>query len=219
MKLFVDTADLADIETIAGWGVLSGVTTNPTLLSKVDGDPDDIYRRVCELVDGPISAEVVADGRGEMIEEGRRLAAIHPNIVVKLPMSSEGLAATSALASDDIRVNMTLVFTAPQALLAAASGAAFVSPFVGRFDDIGHDGLECLRMIVEALEPSMYDTEVITASVRTPQHVTEAARMGAHIATIPPKVFYQMLQHPLTATGIATFNQDAADRKARAGKA
>lgn len=218
MKLFIDTADLADIETIAGWGVLQGVTTNPTLLSKVEGEPDDIYRRVCELVDGPVSAEVVADARGDMIEEGKRLAAIHPNIVVKLPMSAEGLSATSALAAEDIRVNMTLVFTPPQALLAAASGAAFVSPFVGRFDDIGHDGLECLRNIVEALEPSMYDTEVITASVRGPLHVTEAARMGAHIATIPPKVFYQMLQHPLTAAGIETFTQDAEARKARAAK-
>ena len=219
MKLFIDTADLADIETIAGWGVLQGVTTNPTLLSKVEGEPDDIYRRVCELVDGPVSAEVVADARGDMIEEARRLAAIHPNIVVKLPMSAEGLSATSALAAEAIRVNMTLVFTPPQALLAAAAGAAFVSPFVGRFDDIGHDGLECLRSIVEALEPSMYDTEVITASVRGPLHVTEAARMGAHIATIPPKVFYQMLQHPLTATGIETFTRDAEERKARSAKA
>ena len=218
MKLFIDTADLADIETIAGWGVAQGVTTNPTLLSKVEGEPEDIYRRVCELVDGPVSAEVVADARGDMIEEGKRLAAIHPNIVVKLPMSAEGLSATSALAAQSVRVNMTLVFTPPQALLAAASGAAFVSPFVGRFDDIGHDGLECLRNIVEALEPSMYDTEVITASVRGPLHVTEAARMGAHIATIPPKVFYQMLQHPLTATGIETFTADAEARKARAAK-
>jgi len=220
MKLFIDTADLADIETIAEWGVLAGVTTNPTLLSKVEGEPDDIYRRVCELVDGPVSAEVVAEGRGDMIEEGKRLAAIHPNIVVKLPMSAEGLAATSALASVHIRVNMTLVFTAPQALLAAASGAAFVSPFLGRFDDIGEDGLEHLREIVESLEPSMYDTEVITASVRSPMHVMEAARMGAHIATIPPKVFYQMLQHPLTASGIATFTEDFEHRRAQAaGKA
>jgi transaldolase len=218
MKLFIDTADLADIETIAGWGVLAGVTTNPTLLSTVEGEPDDIYRRVCELVDGPVSAEVVADARGDMIEEGKRLAAIHENIVVKLPMSAEGLSATSALAAEAIRVNMTLVFTPPQALLAAAAGAAFVSPFVGRFDDIGHDGLDCLRTIVEALEPSMYDTEVITASVRGPLHVTEAARMGAHIATIPPKVFYQMLQHPLTAAGIETFTADAEARKARASK-
>lgn len=219
MKLFIDTADLADIETIAGWGVLSGVTTNPTLLSKVEGEADDIYRRVCELVDGPVSAEVVADGRSEMVEEGRRLAAIHPNIVVKLPMSAEGLAATSALAGDDIRVNMTLCFTAPQALLASASGAAFVSPFIGRFDDIGQNGVECLRDIVESLETSIYDTEVLAASIRTPVHVMEAARMGADIATIPPKVFYQMLQHPLTEAGTETFTKDFQKRRAAAAKA
>jgi transaldolase len=216
MKLFVDTADLAEIEEIAGWGVLSGVTTNPSLLAKVEGDADDIYRRVCELVDGPISAEVVAEGRGDMVEEGRRLAAIHPNIVVKLPMSQEGLAATSILAGDDIRVNMTLVFTAAQALLASASGAAFVSPFVGRFDDIGQNGLECLRTIVESLESSIYDTEVLAASIRTPVHVEEAARMGADIATIPPKIFHQMLVHPLTQAGTETFTKDFEARMARA---
>lgn len=216
MKLFIDTADLNDIETIAGWGVLAGVTTNPTLLSKVEGEPDDIYRRVCDLVDGPVSAEVVAESRGDMVTEGRRLAAIHHNIVVKLPMSAEGLAATATLAEDDIRVNMTLCFTAAQALLASASGAAFVSPFIGRFDDIGQDGVECLRDIVESLENSLYDTEVLAASIRTPVHVMEAARMGADIATIPPKVFYQMLQHPLTAAGITKFTEDAAERAAKA---
>jgi transaldolase len=216
MKLFVDTADLNDIETIAGWGVLSGVTTNPSLLGKVAGDADDIYRRVCELVDGPVSAEVVADARGVMVTEGRRLAAIHPNIVVKLPMGSEALAATALLAEDDIRVNMTLCFTAPQALLASASGAAFVSPFVGRFDDIGQNGIECLREIVESLEASLYDTEVLAASIRSPVHVVEAARMGADIATIPPKVFYQMLQHPLTAAGIETFTRDFEARQGQA---
>ncbi len=215
MKLFVDTADLNDIETIAGWGVLSGVTTNPTLLNRVDGDPDAIYRRVCELVDGPISAEVVADARGDMVTEGRRLAAIHPNIVVKLPMGAEGLAATSVLASKDVRVNMTLVFTAPQALLAASSGAAFVSPFVGRFDDIGESGIDQLRQVVEVMASPVFDTEVITASVRGPVHVLEAARIGADIATIPPKVFYQMLQHPLTARGIEQFTADAEARTAR----
>lgn len=214
MKLFVDTADLAEIERIAGWGVLSGVTTNPTLLSKVDGDPDDIYRRVCEVVDGPVSAEVVAVEHEEMVAEGTRLAAIHPNIVVKLPMSAESLQATTRLAADDIRVNMTLCFTAPQALLAAAAGAAFVSPFVGRFDDIGQDGVECLRDVVEVLEASIYDTEVIAASIRTPVHVMEAARMGSDIATIPPKVFDQMLKHPLTAAGIETFTRDYEARQA-----
>ena len=214
MKLFVDTADLADIETIAGWGVLSGVTTNPSLLARVEGEEDEIYRRVCDLVDGPVSAEVVAESRGDMIAEGRRLAAIHDNIVVKLPMGAEALAATSALSEEGIRVNMTLCFTAQQALLAAAAGAAFVSPFVGRYDDIGQDGLGVLREIVEALELSAYDTEVLAASIRTPVHVTEAARMGADIATIPPKVFYQMLQHPLTAAGAAKFTEDAQARKA-----
>ncbi len=214
MKLFVDTADLAEIERIASWGVLSGVTTNPTLLSKVEGDPDDIYRRVCELVDGPVSAEVVATEVDEMVSEGTRLAAIHPNIVVKLPMSEESLTATARLAADDIRVNMTLCFTAPQALLASASGAAFISPFVGRFDDIGHDGLECLRDVVEVIEASIYDTEIIAASIRTPVHVTEAARMGADIATIPPKVLHQMLAHPLTTAGIETFTRDAQARAA-----
>lgn len=215
MKLFVDTADLNDIETIAGWGVLKGVTTNPTLLSKVEGDPDDIYRRVCELVDGPVSAEVVADARGDMVTEGTRLAAIHPNIVVKLPMSAEGVSATAALADKGIRVNMTLVFTAPQALLAASAGAAFVSPFVGRFDDIGENGLEALHEVVDAMASPHFETEVITASVRNPVHVIEASRMGADIATIPPKVFYQMLQHPLTAKGIAQFTADAEARAAR----
>lgn len=215
MKLFVDSADLNDIETIASWGVLAGVTTNPTLLNKVEGDPDDIYRRVCELVDGPISAEVVADARGDMVTEGRRLAAIHENIVVKLPMGAEALAATASLRADGIRVNMTLVFTAAQALLAAASGAAFVSPFLGRFDDIGKDGVESLREIVEALAMSDYDTEVLAASIRNPVHVVEAARMGSDIATIPPKVLYQMLNHPLTAAGIEAFNADAAARAER----
>jgi len=219
MKLFVDTADLADIETIAGWGVLAGVTTNPTLLGKVEGEADEIYRRVCELVDGPVSAEVVAEARGDMISEGRRLAAIHPRIVVKLPMGAEALAATAALAEEDIRVNMTLCFTAPQALLAAAAGAAFVSPFIGRYDDIGQNGLETLREIVEVLGESLYDTEVLAASIRNPVHVIEAARMGADIATIPPKVFYQMLQHPLTAKGIAQFTDDAEARRARGAKA
>ncbi|MEQ8832814.1 MAG: fructose-6-phosphate aldolase [Miltoncostaeaceae bacterium] len=214
MKLFVDTADLAEIEEIAAWGVLAGVTTNPSLLAKVPGDPDDIYRRVCDLVDGPVSAEVVAVATDEMISEGRRLAAIHPNIVVKLPMCAESLTATARLAADDIRVNMTLCFSAPQALLAAASGAAFVSPFMGRFDDIGHDGVECLRDVVETLEVSSYTTEVIAASIRTPVHVVEAARMGSDIATIPPKVFRQMLSHPLTTTGIELFTRDYEARRA-----
>jgi transaldolase len=215
VKLFADTADLKDIETLASWGVLSGVTTNPTLIGQVEGEEDEIYRHICELVDGPISAEVVAEGRQEMISEGRRLAAIHPNIVVKLPTSAEGLSATSVLAREGIRVNMTLCFTAPQALMAASAGARFVSPFVGRYDDIGNNGLECLREVVDALMGSAYEVEVLAASIRGPVHVTEAAKMGADIATIPPKVFYQMLQHPLTTAGNEKFNEDARARKSR----
>ncbi len=217
MKLFIDTANLEDIEEIASWGVLSGVTTNPTLLSKVEGDEDSIYRRICELVDGPISAEVVANDATTMLNEGKRLAAIHPNIVVKLPMTLEGLQATSQLARDGIRVNMTLCFTANQAILAASAGAAFVSPFLGRFDDINEDGLGHLAEIIEAFAASAFDTEVLAASIRSPLHVMEAARMGSDIATIPPKVFHQMLHHPLTDTGIAQFNTDHAERLAPKG--
>jgi len=215
VKLYADTADLNDLETLAAWGVLSGVTTNPTLLNKVEGEEEDIYRKVCGLVDGPVSAEVVAEARGEMVSEGRRLAAIHPNIVIKLPMGAESLAATNTLASEGIRVNMTLCFTAPQAILSASAGAAFVSPFLGRFDDIGQSGLTALKEIVEAFAMADYDTEVLAASIRHPIHVVEAARMGADIATIPPKVFYQMLQHPLTAAGIETFTADSQARGAR----
>ncbi len=217
MKLFIDTANLDDIEEIASWGVLSGATTNPTLLGQVEGDEDEIYRRICEIVDGPVSAEVVAGDVATMIAEGTRLAAIHPHIVVKLPTSREGLSATSALARDGIRVNMTLCFTANQAILAASAGAAFVSPFIGRFDDINEDGLGRLAEIVEAFAASNFETEVLAASVRTPVHVMEAARMGADIATIPPKVFHQMLHHPLTTAGIDTFNEDHAARLARRG--
>ncbi|MCB0874109.1 MAG: fructose-6-phosphate aldolase [Thermoleophilia bacterium] len=215
MKLFVDTADINEIREIAAWGVLAGATTNPSLLAQVEGSEDEIYRSICETVNGPVSAEVVADEPDLMISEGTRLAAIHPDIVVKLPTSPEGLIATSALAKKGIRVNMTLCFTASQALLAAAAGAAFVSPFVGRYDDIGNPGLEALRDVVDALMGSAYDCEVLAASIRSPIHVQEAAKMGADIATIPPKVFHQMLRHPLTDAGNAKFNEDAAKRRAR----
>jgi transaldolase len=215
VKLFIDSADLNEIETLASWGVLKGVTTNPSLLNQVEGDEVSIYRRICELVDGPISAEVVASDRAEMLTQGRRLAAIHPNIVVKIPTSAEGLRATSVLAAEDISVNMTLCFTAPQALLAASAGARYVSPFVGRYDDIGNSGIEALREVVDALLGFDSDVEVLAASIRTPIHVIEAAKMGADIATIPPKVFYQMLEHPLTSAGLEKFNADAAARRTR----
>ena len=216
MRLFVDTADLAEIEKIAAWGVLAGVTTNPTLLGQVAGDPDDIYRHICDLVGGPVSAEVVAGDQKVMVSEGKRLAAIHKHIVVKLPMSPEALTATKELSAEGIRVNMTLVFTAPQAMLAAASGAWCVSPFLGRYDDIGEDGLGHLTEIVEAFANSDHDCQVLAASIRSPLHVMDAARVGADIATIPPKVFQQMLTHPLTTSGIEKFNADAAARAAAA---
>ncbi len=215
MKLFIDSADLHEIETVASWGVLKGVTTNPSLLNQVAGDEVSIYRRICELVDGPVSAELIAADRDEMLSEGRRLAAIHPNIVVKIPTSVEGLRATSVLASEGIAVNMTLCFTAPQALLAASAGARYVSLFVGRYDDIGNNGIDALREVVDALLGFDSEIEVLAASIRTPIHVIEAARMGADIATIPPKVFYQMLEHPLTNLGLEKFNADAAARRAR----
>lgn len=215
MKLFIDSADLHEIETLASWGVLKGVTTNPSLLNQVEGDEVSIYRRICELVDGPISAEVIAADRDEMLSQGRRLAAIHPNIVVKIPTSAEGLRATSVLASEGISVNMTLCFTAPQALLAASAGARYVSPFVGRYDDIGNNGIDALREVVDALLGFDSEVEVLAASIRSPIHVIEAAKMGADIATIPPKVFYQMLEHPLTNIGLEKFNADAAARRAR----
>jgi transaldolase len=215
VKLFIDSADLHEIETLASWGVLKGVTTNPSLLNQVEGDEVSIYRRICELVDGPISAEVIAADRDEMLSQGRRLAAIHPNIVVKIPTSAEGLRATSVLASEGISVNMTLCFTAPQALLAASAGARYVSPFVGRYDDIGNNGIDALREVVDALLGFDSEVEVLAASIRSPIHVIEAAKMGADIATIPPKVFYQMLEHPLTNIGLEKFNADAAARRAR----
>jgi len=215
MKLFIDTANLDDIREIASWGVLSGATTNPTLLSRESGSPEDILRQICEIVKGPVSAEVVATQSDEMVEEGRRLAAIHENIVVKVPMIPEGLKAVSVLSGEGIACNVTLVFSAPQALLAARAGARFVSPFVGRLDDIGERGMDLVREIAEVFAVGDIDTEIITASVRHPRHVIEAALAGSHIATIPPAVFRQMIKHPLTDKGLEIFMNDW---KARFGK-
>src|SRR5204862_2104528 len=168
MKLFIDTGSVAEVEEIAGWGILSGATTNPSLLAKEDGDPGDIIRRICELVQGPVSAEVVSDDAADMIEEGRALAALHEHVVVKVPFSSEGLRATRALTDDDIRVNMTLVFSANQALLTAQAGAAYASCFMGRLDDISIDSSAVVQEIVAALRPGGTTTEVLAASIRHP---------------------------------------------------
>jgi transaldolase len=208
MRFFIDTGSVAEVEEIAGWGILSGATTNPSLLAKEDGAPGDIVRRICDLVGGPVSAEVVSDDAAGMIEEGRVLAKLHEHVVVKVPFSSDGLAATRALSSEGIRVNMTLVFSANQALLTAQAGAAYASCFMGRLDDISVDSTAVLAEIVETLRPGGTTTEVLAASVRHPGHVVTAARLGCEVATIPAKVFKQMLVHPLTEQGRERFKAD-----------
>lgn len=208
MKLFIDTGSVAEVEEISAWGVLSGATTNPSLLAKEDGDPGEIIRRICELVKGPVSAEVVASDPDGMVAEGRALAALHEHIVVKVPFSSAGLAATRALSDDGIRVNMTLVFSANQALLSAEAGATYVSCFMGRVDDISVDSTAVLREIVEALRPGGTQAQVLAASLRNPMHVVIAAKLGCEVATVPGKVLRQMLEHPLTTSGIERFDAD-----------
>lgn len=208
MKLFIDTGSVADVEEIAAWGVLSGATTNPSLLAKEDGDPGDIIRRICELVDGPTSAEVVATDAREMVAEGRALAGLHEHVVVKVPFCPPGLEATRALADDGIRVNMTLVFSAAQALLTAEAGATYVSCFMGRVDDIAVDATAVLREIVDALAAGDTQAQVLAASLRHPMHAVTAATLGCHVATVPAKVLRQMLVHPLTTDGIERFAAD-----------
>ncbi len=221
VKFFLDTADLNEIEEAAAWGVLAGVTTNPTLYARVGGklaDFEDHIGRICEVVgpDCPVSAETVATRRDEIVDDGRRLAAIAPNVVVKVPTMVEGLAATRTLADEGIRVNMTLCFTVPQAMLAARSGARYLSPFIGRFDDISEDGIAEVAQIVQAI--GNYDftdntvngerIEVIAASIRSANHVTQCALMGADVATVPFGVLQKMVKHPLTTAGIESFLND-----------
>jgi transaldolase len=208
MRFFIDTGSVAEVEEIAAWGILSGATTNPSLLAKEQGDPGDIVRRICELVRGPVSAEVVSDDARSMIEEGRALAALHEHVVVKVPFSSDGLQATRALTDEGIRVNMTLVFSANQALLTAQAGATYASCFMGRLDDISIDSTTVVAEIVETLRPGGTTTEVLAASIRHPEHVITAARLGCEVATVPAKVFRQMLDHPLTETGRERFKSD-----------
>lgn len=208
MKLFIDTGSVAEVEEVAAWGVLSGATTNPTLLAKEQGDPGDIMRRICELVDGPVSAEVVSSDAGGMVEEGRALAALHEHVVVKVPFSRAGLTATRELTTRGNRVNMTLVFSASQALLAAEAGATYVSCFMGRLDDIAIDSTAVLGEIVAALRPAPVTAQVLAASLRHPMHATIAAKLGCEVATVPGKVLEQMLVHPLTEAGIERFGTD-----------
>ena len=197
------------IREAASWGILDGVTTNPTLLAMEGRSFDDVVKDICEIVDGAINLEVTTEDAPSMIEEGKKLAKIHPNVHVKCQMTPEGLKAIKALSAEGIRTNMTLVFSPNQAILAAKAGATFVSPFIGRLDDIGHDGMEIIRQIVTIYRNYGYKTEVLVASIRHPVHVVEAAMAGAHIATMPWPVLQKMVKHVLTDKGIARFMEDA----------
>jgi transaldolase len=217
MKIFLDTASLTDIREGASWGVVDGVTTNPSLLAKEKGDPEEILLEICKTVDGPISAEVVATDAEGMVREGRHWAALHKNIVVKCPCTVDGLKATKVLTADGHRVNMTLIFSATQALLAAKAGARFVSPFVGRLDDIATPGMQLVGEILEIFNNYDFDCEVLAASLRHPMHVVEAARLGSHIGTMPLSVLTSLLKHPLTDIGLKRFLDDWEKAKKEAG--
>jgi len=208
MKLFIDTANIEEIKEISQWGVLSGVTTNPSLIAKEGRNFEEVIQEIVSIVDGPISAEVVAEKAEDMVRDAVELAKIHQNIVIKIPMTAEGLKAIKVLSEKGIKTNCTLIFSSNQALLAARAGVTFVSPFVGRLDDIGTSGINLIREVSEIFDIYGLDTEIISASIRHPMHVTESALAGAHIATIPYKVFKQMLNHPLTDIGIEKFNAD-----------
>ncbi|MCL5289776.1 MAG: fructose-6-phosphate aldolase [Bacillota bacterium] len=208
MLIFIDTANVDEIRAANSLGVIAGVTTNPSLIAKEGRDFAEVVREITSIVDGPISAEVISLEAEEMIREAEELAAIHPNIVIKIPMTAEGLKATKACAEKGIKTNVTLVFSANQALLAARAGATYVSPFVGRLDDIGHDGIALIYEVAEIFDNYGLDTQIISASIRHPLHVLQSAKAGAHIATIPYKVILQMTKHPLTDKGIDAFLAD-----------
>jgi transaldolase len=208
MKFFIDTANTKEIKEAWELGVIDGVTTNPSLISKENKKPVKLLKEICEIVDGPVSAEAVSLDADKMIKEAKQLAKIHENIVVKIPMTKDGLRATKTLSGLKIKTNVTLIFSPNQALLAAKAGATFVSPFVGRLDDISHYGMELVSQILEIYDNYGFETEVIVASIRNPLHVLDAARMGAHIATIPFKVIEQLSKHPLTDIGIEKFLAD-----------
>lgn len=209
MKIFIDSADLNEIKDVASMGVIDGVTTNPSLVAKSGKSLEKVIREIVEVVDGPISAEVTAVDYEGILREGRQLAAIHPNIVVKVPLIAEGIRAVKTFTQENIRTNVTLCFSAPQGLLAAKAGATYISPFIGRIDDIGGDGLELVGQLVSIYNNYGYETEVLAASVRHPVHLVRCAQMGADVATIPHKVIRQLLDHPLTDAGLAKFLEDA----------
>jgi len=219
MKLFADTGNLKELEPLASLGILDGVTTNPSLMAKEGGDPRQILKQICKLVQGPVSAEVVATDAAGMIREGRELAGIDEHIVVKVPFTKDGVKACKTLASEGKRVNVTLIFSATQAWLAAKVGAAYVSPFVGRLDDVGTTGMHLVREIVDIFDNYEFGTEVLVASVRHPIHIVESARMGADVVTCPPAVIEQSFKHPLTDIGLAKFLADWEKAQAAAAKA
>ena len=210
MKIFLDTADVTEIRRAADANLIDGITTNPSLMMQAGGsrDPRDVFLEICELVDGPVSAEVVAVAKDKMVEEGRRLAKIHDHIVVKVPLTEDGLRACRALRADGIRVNVTLCFSVTQAHLAAKAGATFISPFVGRIDDISGDGMDLIGQIRQVYDNYGFETEILAASIRHPQHVVQSLLLGADCATMPTKVLYQLLKHPLTESGLAAFLAD-----------
>ena len=218
MKIFLDTANVDEIRRAASWGILDGVTTNPSLIAKEGRDFRKTVEEIATIVDGPISAEVVSEASEDMLREAEPLSRIHRNVVIKVPMTAEGLKAVRALSATGVKTNVTVVFSPLQALLAAKAGATYVSPFVGRIDDIGHTGMDVVREIVQIYDNYGYSTQVLAASIRHPTHVLEAAKAGAHVATIPMKVLEQMVKHPLTDKGIELFNKDWAAHTAKHGR-
>jgi transaldolase len=210
MKFFIDSANLDELRRGAAWGIIDGVTTNPSLIAKEGVPIEQQIARICEIVDGDISAEVVATEAADMIAEAKKLAKIHKNIVVKVPLTRDGIQTCAQLSKEGIRFNVTLCFSPGQAILAAKAGAYFVSPFAGRFDDIGHDGMDLIRQITQIYRNYNFSTQVLAASLRSPLHVVEAAKAGAHIATLPFKVLDQLFNHPLTDKGLDQFLKDHA---------
>jgi transaldolase len=208
VKIFLDTANLDELKKAAEWGIVDGVTTNPTLIAKEGRPIEEQIRRICDIVDGDISAEVVATNADEMVREGRQLAKIHKNVVVKVPLTRDGIKATSILSKEKIRLNVTLCFSAAQALLAAKAGAYIISPFVGRLDDVGAVGMDLVRSIIQIYENYDYPTQVLAASLRSPNHVIESGLAGAHIGTMPFKVLDMLFNHPLTDKGLEQFLKD-----------
>ncbi len=208
MKIFLDTANLDELRKGAEWGIVDGVTTNPSLIAREGRPIEEQIRRICEIIHGDVSAEVVATEASEMVREARRLAGIHPNVVVKVPLTREGIKATAALSKEGIRLNVTLCFSPAQALLAAKAGAYIVSPFVGRLDDIGHIGMDLIREITQIYRNYGFKTQVLAASLRSPTHVIEAALAGADIATMPLRVLEMLFNHPLTEKGLEQFLKD-----------